>query len=113
MPRRFINEHKLKEFAKERFDFKTRVMPRLAYAVKGDGSVVWIGRNHREIDAEHIGDVKHWGYFMDAGGIMGHDSRSTSESRRKVDPVPPEIMSELETELKKHRKDINITRGEY
>jgi len=114
MPRRFINEHKLKDFAGKRYDPKNPLkMPRLAYAVKKDGGVVWIGRNHREIEGEHVAEVKHWGYFMDAGGMIGHSPRSTSESRRKVDPVPPELMGELEAELKKHRKDTPIERGDF
>lgn len=107
--RKHINPEKIPGFLKEKAT-GAPPFPRLAYGVRRDGAVVWIGKAHREIDGtEHAGKIRHWGFLIKAKeGEMGHFPYSTSI---KAEPVPDHVMDDVETEVKKHGK-VTIQRQE-
>ncbi len=106
MPRRHIDAGKIGEFLKQKHE-PGKSYPRLAYVVKRNGDVVYAGRNHRDLEPEHARDIAHRGFFQRVGENVGHFPYSTSVSG---EPVPPEVMGEIEAEMRKRDPNVRIGR---
>jgi hypothetical protein len=98
MKRKHINEHPhVPKFVSEA---KTGpIGPRLAYGVKNDGSIVWAGKAHRNIPAEHRREIKGYGFFMKIEDSAGHFPYSTSIPKESLGA---EDMEAAEAKLREH-----------